>query len=112
MGDWRILARCRPVKEPNGRVIYHTDRFFPEQGENAVIAKSLCNVCPVRKLCLADALLQRESHGVWGGTNKNERKVMVGILDAASLRPDLSHSAPTLSASNESDSEFSFVIAV
>lgn len=107
MENWRILARCRPVDG-----VYQTSRFYPEQGENAVIAKSLCNVCPVRKLCLADALLHREDHGVWGGANKNERKVMVGILDAASLRPDLSHSSPTLAASDEGDPEFTFVISV
>lgn len=112
MDNWRILARCRPVDGPNGEKLYQTSRFYPEQGENAVVAKSLCNVCPVRKLCLAEALLNREHQGVWGGTSKNERKVMVGILDAASLRPDLSHSAPALATSDERDTEFAFVIAV
>lgn len=107
MGDWRNLARCRPVDG-----VYQTSRFYPEQGETAIIAKSLCNVCPVRKLCLAEALLNHEKHGVWGGVSRNERKPMLAILEAASLRPDLSHSTPTLAASDEGDTEFTFVIAV
>lgn len=105
MGDWRNLARCRPVDG-----VYQTSRFFPEQGETAIVAKSLCNVCPVKKLCLADALLNAEPFGIWGGTNRNERKPMLGILEAASLRPDLSHSTPTLAARDESDADFTFVL--
>jgi WhiB family redox-sensing transcriptional regulator len=110
MGDWRLHARCRPVKDEAG-VHYQTSRFYPEQGETAAIAKSLCKVCPVQKLCLADALLQRELFGIWGGTNRNERKPMLGILDAALLRVDLSHDSPALTV-HRRDPDFTFIIDV
>lgn len=110
MNDWRNLARCRPVVDDSG-THYQTSRFFPEQGETAAIAKSLCKVCPVQKLCLAEALLTRESFGIWGGHNRNERKPMLGILDAALLRVDLSHDTPTL-AVHPREPDFTFIIDV
>ena len=107
MGDWRNLARCRPVGE-----VFQTSKFFPEHGDSAIVAKSLCHVCPVRKLCLAEALLDHEDFGVWGGTSRADRKPMFAILAATpSFRPDFPH-LPPAATDDEGDTEFTFVIAV
>ncbi|WP_083845255.1 WhiB family transcriptional regulator [Pseudonocardia dioxanivorans] len=67
--DWRLVAACREV-DP--------DLFFPavDSGllfeEQAVVAKEVCRVCPVRKRCLEFAL-QALPEGIAGGTTPDER---------------------------------------
>jgi hypothetical protein len=58
--------------------------FFPTQGHTTEIGKQVCNggrplgtglvsePCPVRAECLAFAL-EHAMHGIWGGTNQEER---------------------------------------
>jgi WhiB family redox-sensing transcriptional regulator len=41
--------------------------FFAEAPDDVERAKALCQACPVRLVCLADALERREPWGVWGG---------------------------------------------
>lgn len=41
-------------------------------------AKQICELCPVRLSCLNHALAYRET-GIWGGTDDNERREMLGI---------------------------------
>ena len=41
--------------------------FFAEQPRLLARAQQLCQACPVREACLADALARGEEHGVWGG---------------------------------------------
>ncbi|MGH8827012.1 MAG: WhiB family transcriptional regulator [Jiangellaceae bacterium] len=41
--------------------------FFAETPAEVERAKALCQDCPVRRVCLADALERREPWGVWGG---------------------------------------------
>lgn len=50
--------------------------FFPEGrgSTDSIIAKRLCNQCPVKDLCLEYALLDRVDEGVWGGTTYHERR--------------------------------------
>ncbi len=43
------------------------EMFFPENQEQAEQAKLVCADCPLRRECLAGALLRHEPHGVWGG---------------------------------------------
>jgi hypothetical protein len=62
---WRDEALCRQT-DP--------EIFFPELGQNPTAAKRVCAVCPVRAVCLADAIERREPHGVCGGMTPNERK--------------------------------------
>ncbi|MDH2430838.1 WhiB family transcriptional regulator [Sphaerisporangium sp. TRM90804] len=38
-------------------------------------AKAVCRRCPVRKPCLDFALRTREEHGIWGGTDPEERRI-------------------------------------
>ena len=55
--------------------------FFSPQAERGArrrqreaTAKSYCARCPVVDACLEHALAVRESHGVWGGLNTDERR--------------------------------------
>jgi WhiB family redox-sensing transcriptional regulator len=40
-------------------------------------AKLICSTCPVRIECLEYALRIREPHGVWGGLNELERRLLL-----------------------------------
>jgi WhiB family redox-sensing transcriptional regulator len=41
--------------------------WFAEQPRHVDMAKLLCQSCPIRQRCLADALQRGEPWGVWGG---------------------------------------------
>lgn len=43
------------------------DLWFAELPEEVEAAKSLCLDCPIRALCLEQALQRQEPWGVWGG---------------------------------------------
>lgn len=40
-------------------------------------AKTICGSCPVRQPCLDYAISIREPHGIWGGLNENERRLLL-----------------------------------
>lgn len=48
--------------------------FFPSVGGNAAKARVICASCPVQQECLAYALADPESAGVWGGISERERR--------------------------------------
>lgn len=52
--------------------------FFPDESYNrkAPEAIAVCNVCPVKRDCLNFAMTNGIDHGIWGGTNGNQRKRM------------------------------------
>lgn len=58
--------------------------FFPpshferkeEKLERERRAKAICQMCHVQSSCLEYAVGIREQHGIWGGLNESERKVM------------------------------------
>lgn len=74
--DWQRRAACRG---PQAVV------FFPptqaerkdERLDREEMAKSICETCPVRSDCLRYALDIREPHGIWGGLNESERKMLL-----------------------------------
>ena len=64
-GSWHQAAACRD-SEP--------DLFFSTAEADRDEAMRLCGSCPVRMECLEHALETRESYGIWGGTDEQERK--------------------------------------
>ncbi|MER7502599.1 WhiB family transcriptional regulator [Nonomuraea pusilla] len=73
MLDWSRRAACLDL-DP--------ELFFPISMEGPCQsqveqAKKICNGCPVREPCLAYALSTRQAHGVWGGTDPDERRSLI-----------------------------------
>lgn len=66
-GDWQSRGLCRTL---------HPDRLFV-QGAAQHKAKIVCNPCPVRVHCLAEALDHRIEFGVWGGMTERERRALL-----------------------------------
>lgn len=69
---WIHRAACKDIADP--------DRFFPVARPGAPLltaelaeATTICQRCPVRTECLADALAHGEEYGVWGGQGEHER---------------------------------------
>ena len=65
--DWTSLAACNSA-DPD-------DLFVTGAAQNR--AKVLCQRCPVRTECLADALDNRVEFGVWGGMTERERRALL-----------------------------------
>jgi len=63
-GGWRDDASCRG-KNPD---LWHSPATIG-------YAKSVCRRCPVRDVCLAEAVAAVEPYGVWGGLTALERNV-------------------------------------
>lgn len=58
------------------------EAWFPGKGSFAPAqVLATCDACPVRRSCLASALLHRE-HGVWAGTTEFERRSFFRLLRA------------------------------
>ena len=62
---WMFKGNCANTN-PNA--------FFPNDGVGVEFAKSICESCPVRLLCLEYALKNRISQGVWGGCSERQRR--------------------------------------
>ena len=85
--DWQRLAAC---KGP------YAEMFFPpssperkdDKMARELSAKAICADCRVRKECLDYAVELREPHGIWGGMNEVERKIVLErrMSGARSLR--------------------------
>ena len=67
---WMKRAQCRG-EDPA--------LFFPSLGGNAAKARAICSICPVRPECLAYALADPESAGVWGGITERERRKLRSV---------------------------------
>jgi WhiB family redox-sensing transcriptional regulator len=66
--EWRMLGACRGL-DPS--------IFYPDEDDEAEIAKEVCEGCGVRVACLEHALSAREKVGVWGGATERERRRMI-----------------------------------
>ncbi|PIF01826.1 MAG: WhiB family transcriptional regulator [Propionibacterium sp.] len=64
--DWTLEAKCSGME----------DALFPE-GKDQKRARAVCNGCPVRLVCLAEALDGRIEWGVWGGMTERERRQLL-----------------------------------
>ncbi len=67
MATWGTEAACRKA-DPDSLFV---------QGAAQNRAKAVCQGCPVRTECLADALDNRVEFGVWGGMTERERRALL-----------------------------------
>lgn len=67
VADWAARGSCRNV-DPDSLFV---------QGAAQNRAKLICQGCPVRTECLADALDNRIEFGVWGGMTERERRALL-----------------------------------
>lgn len=78
--DWRTLAACAD-DDPNDWVWIVSHK--PKDRARANKLKQICATCPVRQQCLdaeLNAMRNGElSYGVFGGTDHDERRTMLGI---------------------------------
>ncbi len=80
--DWQAEAACRGPQ---------ASAFFPpplgeprkEKARREERAKQICGTCVVRSQCLDYAVSIRERHGIWGGTNENERRNLLLASEAS-----------------------------
>ena len=63
--EWRMLGACRGLD---------ASIFYPEDDEEAEVAKQVCAQCGVQTACLEYALSTNQDSGVWGGTSEDERR--------------------------------------
>lgn len=85
--DWTLDARCRGM----------ADALFPE-GKDQKRARIVCMGCPVRAVCLAEALDNRIEWGVWGGLTERERRQLLR------QRPDVTSWLAVLTAATDANS--------
>lgn len=57
---------CSHVEDP--------EIFWVKRYEDAVPAKSVCSLCPLRTRCLEWAIDTNQKSGVWGGTTAMDRR--------------------------------------
>jgi WhiB family transcriptional regulator, redox-sensing transcriptional regulator len=80
--SWWDLAACRG----HDASVFFAPGYFEKRAEKLAreaLAKALCVRCPVRDLCLEQALSTRDPHGVWGGMNEAERRAELRRRHAA-----------------------------
>ncbi len=80
--EWQAKGACRG---PAATAVFFPPSTFErkddkEERENR--AKGICQACSVRKACLDYAITIKEAHGIWGGTNELERKVLLARRSA------------------------------
>ena len=80
--DWQVKAACRG---PQGTAMFFPPSNFErkdEKEDRESKAKAICQACLVKKECLQYAVAIKELHGIWGGTNEAERKVLLASTSA------------------------------
>ena len=77
--EWWTNAECRGSQR--------TEAFYPGSGRQPSDAewRRFCEACPVWDECLAEALLNREQFGIWGGFNEKERERLARRLARGSV---------------------------
>lgn len=65
--NWQDRSACR-TEDP--------EMFFLEDKRGIELAKRVCRVCVVQKICLEGALERDEEHGTFGGLSSRERQAL------------------------------------
>ncbi len=73
---WQAKAACRGPQSAAFFPPSHAERKDEKLAREAR-AKTICRDCHVRGDCLDYAIRIREPHGIWGGLNEIERKVVM-----------------------------------
>jgi WhiB family transcriptional regulator, redox-sensing transcriptional regulator len=73
---WQAKAACRGPQSWAFFPPSHAERK-EEKSTREIRAKAICRECHVRGDCLEYAIRIREPHGIWGGMNEVERKVVL-----------------------------------
>lgn len=76
--DWMDQAKCRG-EDPSlfyPELLDGPGRYNEVDRAHIEEAKKICNLCPVRNICLDYAMRTRERYGIWGGTLPGERETM------------------------------------
>ncbi len=73
---WQWRAACRG-EEAN--VFFAPNHSESKEDKHAREhrAKTICATCPVRIECLEYAVRTHEPHGIWGGLNELERRLLI-----------------------------------
>ena len=76
MEIWQVKAACRG---PQAAVFFPPPQFErkADRLERERRAKRICDDCEVRGDCLEYSLEIREPHGIWGGLNESERRLLI-----------------------------------
>ncbi|MEX0664164.1 MAG: WhiB family transcriptional regulator [Acidimicrobiia bacterium] len=72
---WQRRASCRGPES----VLFFAPTVpepRPDREAREARAKAICGGCPVQVECLEYAVRIREWHGIWGGLNENERRLL------------------------------------
>jgi WhiB family redox-sensing transcriptional regulator len=73
---WQWRAACRGEDANLFFPPNHVEDRDERQGRERQ-AKAICAACPVRMECLEYAVRIREPHGIWGGLNELERRILI-----------------------------------
>lgn len=76
---WRLNGSCAAHPDP--------ELWFRDDPAGVTAAKAVCATCPVRELCLADALARGEAWGVLGGLTGPERRRQAATVGAPRPSP-------------------------
>lgn len=75
IGLIQSISKPQPwVKDALCSQIGDGDLWYPEHGNTARAARSVCAACPVRGECLSYALDNEPRWGIYGGFNADERE--------------------------------------
>lgn len=67
--NWRKQSLCHTLQQTDPDM---WSRFFADTALERRPARNLCAECPVRDLCLQEALERKEIWGIWGGCDESE----------------------------------------
>ncbi len=72
---WQGRAACRG---PQAVAFFPPSTFERKEQklEREARAKAICRECPVTESCLEFAVRIKEPHGIWGGRNEVERRLL------------------------------------
>ena len=73
--------------QPRGACTHRSSSLWFEDANSPKTrrAKAICDTCPVRRTCLAAALVYAEEYGVWGGVPACKRRPLIVRLAAGEV---------------------------